>query len=96
MTDTIFNRLLNKINLKEDRHLFENATQGSFLEYMGFLVTYSDEWLSARFMVSGDNKENIFILEFVDIVHADLNHNHLTVEQLKELELTLIKLIKEL
>ena len=49
MNDKVFKKLLNKIDLKEDRHLFENAPLGRFVESISIYVDY---------------KFNLFLLTF--------------------------------
>jgi hypothetical protein len=96
MNDTIFKKLLNKIDLKEDRHLFENAPLGRFMEYIGFMEDYKFNLLSVEFLVIGKKGEDIFALEFVEITSAEFNGDYISTKQLEELTEVLTILITEL
>jgi len=96
MSDKVFKKLLNKIDLKEDRHLFENAPLGRFVESISIYVDYKFNLLFADFLVTGKKGEDIFALEFVEITSADFNGDYLTTEQLEKLTILLTILIKEL
>lgn len=96
MNDKVFKKLLNKIDLKEDRHLFENAPLGRFVESMRIYVDYKFNLLFANFLVIGNKGEDVFALEFVEITSADFNSDYLSTKQLEELTEVLTILINEL
>ena len=91
-----FETLLNKIDLKEDRHLFENAPIGRFLDYISFSVDDNEDWLDCSFVAIAENTEEVLELKSIEITEANLTGDFLSTKQLQELELTITKLINEL
>ena len=99
MNNVQLTKILNKIDLKEIQHHWQNVQLGFFTEVFNYELTYKNYWLSINFNVNGVFSTDCFELEDLSILDYCLydedNDLPLTHEQEIRLENTLKQLIND-
>lgn len=71
MKDKIFKKLLDNIDLRNQRHYFENVTKlGNISHLINIEVEYKKYWLDCTFSIYGCRGLTTFTLESLEIISA--------------------------